>query len=220
MSGFDERLFYEHDVATPLNNLEGARYLLQASLENPDERTSEAMEILQRSARALEKMLFWYWETRKVEERYSPGPAWSAGRLPALVNEAVESSAVPLEKPEARGDIPALELTAPKEIVVAALIGAGLTLQAASRQKARWEISAGEGVLYVTFTVAGSEESLDPATFFRKIYWPPEEEMAAAPVDAGLPYLTALLGKAGGGRELVWSRGQWRLEAWIRGDKP
>jgi hypothetical protein len=218
VSGFDERLFFEHDLATPLSNLEGARYILQSLLKGPDEEAAEALDILQRSALTIEKMLYWYWETRKIEERYHPAPAWSAKRLPAMVNEALSSHGLPLKSPAIRGGLAEIALTVPEEQLVAALVGAGLSLQAASRETARWEVSAGTGLLYISFIVAGEDDALDPPTFFRKMYWPQNKEIRA-PFDAGLPYLTALLGKTSGGRELAWQGGEWRLEAWLRGEE-
>lgn len=216
MSSFDERLFFEHDLATPLSNLEGARYILQTLLPDPHEQGAEALDILQRSALTIEKMLYWYWETRKIEERYCPAPAWNAERLPATINEAISGQGLPLKRPVTRGGLAEITLTVPEEQLVAALVGAGLSLQAASRETVRWEVSAGTGLLYISFIVTGEDEALDPPTFFRKMYWPPKKEMRA-PFDAGLPYLTALLGKTSGGRELAWRGGEWRLEVWLGG---
>ena len=86
-----------------------------------------------------------------------------------------------------------------------------MILQAASNEKTRWKIFEEKGVVYVIFAVAGSKEALDPATFFRKMYWPCSEAITA-PLDAGLPYLTALLSRqaAGGNSPGVAASGVWR----------
>jgi hypothetical protein len=42
----DERLFFEHDVATPFTNLRGAHYLLKLYLKDPSPEVDEALGIL------------------------------------------------------------------------------------------------------------------------------------------------------------------------------
>ncbi len=214
MKGSDERLFFEHDLATPFNNLEGAKYLLERLAQDQGGDAAEALEIIGRSSRTLQKMLYWYWEIRKVEESYEPSPPWSARRLHEAACKEIAGNSLPLQEPASRGPIEAVTLSAPENDLVVALIGAGLSFQAASGMEAAWEICAVGGVIRVSFKVEGAASELDPASFFRKAYHPRKEEIRGR-FDAGLPYLTAILSKSGGGRELAWSGNETRLEIWL-----
>lgn len=221
MSRFDERLFFEHDLATPFSNLQGAHYLLQAALEEPSPEAGEALEILQRNIRGLDRMLHWYWELRRLEAACAPEAPWSSSLLQADLALLVREHRLPLPEPRGGGDLAGLRLTAPRQPLTAGLLGAALTLRAASGEAVRWEVRASAGALGVTAAVAGAADGLDPERLFRKLWWPPADgAVPESPLDAGLPLLEAVLTAHGGGLELAWARGEWRLEAWLPGAAP
>ncbi len=218
MSGdaFDERLFFEHDLATPLSNLQGAHYLLRASLPDPGPEVEEALEILRGNAKALEKMLYWYWETRRLDESWPAAPAWSAAALAGELGALVAAHGLPVAPPVAEGALDAVVLAVPRPELGVALLGAAVTLRWASGVVPRWTLSAQAGTLRAEYSVEVPEEALDPGRLLRKLWWPARPPVEAA-LDPGLPYLRVLLERGGGGCELVRRQGAWRLEAWLPG---
>lgn len=218
MSGFDERLFFEHDVATPFSNLLGAAYLLKMALGEPSTQASEALEILENNTYALQKMLHWYWELRALEAPSGPpAPPWPFERLPQDLARCAKAHRLPLSPPEAGEGLRGLWTEVPPQALVLAITGAALTLRAASGSDPVWRLEGSGGVLHLTVSVAGEPGSLDPERLLRKLFWPPAEGSHGPMVDPGLPVLSALLHRHGGGCELVWGSGRWRLEAWLPG---
>jgi hypothetical protein len=207
----DERLFFEHDIATPLTNALGAAYLLRAGADPADEGSREALEILGANLRTLERMVGWYWRVRQVTG-LEPVPPYEAGSVGAAVAERIREEALPLAPPD--GGWGAGRATVPEAPLVTGLLGAGLTLAAASGRSVAWRVEAGEGVVWSLWSVPGEQGALDAGRLFRKVYWP-GGAVVKAWTDPGLPYLEAVLEPAGGSLELVWADGRWELRAAI-----
>ena len=143
MNPSDEKLFFGHDLATPLSNLLGAHYLLKASLDPGDHAAMEALEILEANARTLERMLGWYWRLRELEGSLEPVTPWPAADLPALLAERIAEAGLPLRAPE-RGPFEG-RLRIPADPLCTGLIGAALTLEAASGQPVAWRLEGTSG---------------------------------------------------------------------------
>lgn len=218
MRGFDERLFFEHDLATPFSNLQGAHYLLKAALDAPPAEAEEALGILAKNIRILERMLHHYWELRRLEASCPAEAPWSASLLATDLGLLVREHGLALPALATAGDLGRLRLAAPRQPLAAGLLGAALTLRAASGEAVRWELRADAGVLGATLTVPGHDGTLDPERLFRKLCWPPADGLFTdTPVDQGLPLLEAVLSRHGGGLELAFAKGEWRLEVWLPG---
>jgi len=217
VSGFDERLFFDHDLATPFSNLQGAAYLLRMALGDPSPEAEEALEILENNTHALCKMLHWYWELRGLEGPAPPEPPWPVERLPQELAHCARAHRLPLPIPEVGGGLAGLRSDAPSSTLVLAFTGAALTLRAASGAQPEWLVEGVDGVLRLAVTVPGEPDTLDVERLFRKLYWAPPEGAGGPMVDPGIPFLAALLKRHGGGCELVWGAGRWTLEAWLPG---
>ena len=206
----DEKLFFGHDLATPLTNLVGAHYLLRLSLSKDDAAGQEALQILEANARTLERMLGWYWRLRELEAAQDPVEPWAAADLLPRLQKRVEEEALPFAPPG--GGACGGRLALPAEELEAGLLGAALTLQAAAKTPAAWSFEEREGVLVSRWVVEGDEEALDPGRLFRKLYWPSGVKVRPW-LDPCLPYLRAVLEPRGGSLELSWAGGRWTLEA-------
>lgn len=208
----DERLLFEHDLATPITNLQGASYLLRMNARPEDEAAREALDILDANIRALERMTGWYWRVRELEAGLGPAPPWRAQELPALLARRLASEKIPL--PEPKGRLSARSCEIPQEPLLAGLIGAGLTLAAASGSTPSWSLADADAGIECLYAVKGDRDALDPERLFRKVHWPRRSRVAAW-LDPGLPYLRALLAPFGGTLELRWAEGAWELAASI-----
>lgn len=206
-----DRLFFEHDVATPLSNLRGANYLLKSSLKEPDPRTAEALDILSGNIHHLERMLAWYWKTQALHGSLDAVEPWAVSRLPGVLASRIREEGVPLSAPEAKGRLSGWAVVPPEPLTVG-LLGAGVTLAAASGQPPSWTLGVIRGVLTAAYSVSGDRLSLDPSRLFRKFYWPGPGPLRTI-LDAGFPYLQAVLGPFGGALEMVWEDGAWTLLA-------
>jgi hypothetical protein len=206
-----ERLFFDHDIATPLSNLRGADFLLCSGLKDPDERTSEALDILSGSIHHIERMLGWYAKTHDLRGRLDAVPPWSASSLPGALASRILEEGAPLAPPEVQGKIKGWA-DMPLEPLAIGLIGAGVTLASASGMTPGWILSAVRGVLKAAYHVPGDRLALDPSRLFSKYYWP-SPKPHWTPLDAGFPYLEAALEPFGGGLEMVWEEGVWTLLA-------
>lgn len=206
-----ERLFFEHDVATPLSNLKGAEYLLRRGLPDPDPRLRESLEILAGNIHHLERMLAWYWKTRSLGGSLAPVPPWPASGLPGLLEGRLRDEGVPLDPPRPAGRLRGWARP-PQELMVVGLIGAAVTLASASGQTPSWTLSVVRGVLISACAVPGDSAALDPDRLFRKFYWPSAKPVQAH-LDAGLPFLETVLEPFGGSLELMWEEGSWTLLA-------
>ena len=206
-----ERLFFEHDIATPLSNLRGADYLLRSGLKDPDERTSEALDILAGSIHHLERMLGWYSKTHDLRGRLEPAAPWSASALFGALAARILDERVPLAPPEAIGKLKGWA-EVPQEPLVVGLIGAGVTLASASGLSIQWTLAVVRGVLKAAYAVPGNRLALDPSRLFCKYYWPSPKSLWT-PLDAGFPYLEAVLELFGGGLEMAWEEEGWTLLA-------
>jgi hypothetical protein len=206
-----ERLFFGHDIATPLSNLRGADYLLRSGLKDPDERTGEALDILSGSIHHLERMLGWYSKTHDLGGHLEPAAPWSASALPGALSSRILEEGVPLALPEVKGKLGGW-VDVPMEPFAVGLIGAGVTLASASGLAPSWTLTVVRGVLKVAYTVVGDRLALDPSRLFSKYYWPSPKPLWT-PVDAGFPYLETVLQPFGGGLELVWEEDGWTLLA-------
>ena len=209
----DERLFFEHDLATPLTNLQGAHYLLKMVVGS-DPRSADAMEVLSHSIRTLERMLGWYWRTRELLDGREAGPVepWPASALGKGIRERLEEERLPVDPPDEH--LGKALLTVPQESLAAGLIGAAITLLAASKAVPQWELEEAPGLIVSCYSLEGDADLLDEERLFRKVYWPSARPMEAW-LDPGLPYLEALLKPFGGSLELCWRSGLWRLECFV-----
>jgi hypothetical protein len=206
----DEKLFFGHDLATPLTNLVGAHYLLRLSVPRGDAAGQEALQILEANARTLERMLGWYWRLRELEAAQEPVEPWPAADLLPSLQKRIGEEALPLGPPAGTGCTGRLAL--PAEELEAGLLGAALTLHAAAKMPVAWSFEEREGVLVSRWAVEGDEEALDPGRLFRKLYWPSGVKVRPW-LDPCLPYLRAVLEPRGGSLELSWAEGCWILEA-------
>jgi len=217
VSGFDERLFFEHDLATPFSNLQGAAYLLKLALGEPSPEIEEALEILENNTHSLHKMLHWYWALRELEGPADPAPPWPADRFFQDLTYCARAHRLPLPLPEAGDGLAGLRFSAPSPALVLAFTGAVLSLRAASGAEPVWRVEGAGGVLRLSASVPGEAGSLDVQRFSRKLFWAPPEGSSGPMVDPGLPLLSALLKRHGGDWELVFGKGRWTLEAWLPG---
>lgn len=206
-----ERLFFEHDVVTPLSNLRGADYLLRSGPGNPDPRAAEALDILSGNIRHLERMLGWYWRTHTLSGVLDAVEPWAASRLPAELASRIREEGISLPAPAAKGKLPGWAVVPPEPLTVG-LLGAAVTLTSASGQHPEWTLGVVRGVLAASFRVSGDRLSLDPSRLFRKYYWPAPTPIEAN-LDAGFPYLEAVLEPFGGHLEMAWEDGVWTLLA-------
>ena len=208
----EERLLFEHDLATPITNLQGASYLLRMNASPEDDAAREALDILDANVRTLERMTGWYWRVRELESGLSPSAPWDPSELPALIAERLASERVPLPPPSG---VPApRSVTLPQEPLLTGLIGAGLTLMAASGGPPSWVFRDDDACVTCLFSLKGDPDTLDPERLFRKFYLPSRSRLAAW-LDPGLPYLRTLLRASGGALEMRWSEGSWELAASI-----
>lgn len=206
----DEKLFFGHDLATPLTNLVGAHYLLRMSLPKDDAAGQEALQILEANTRTLERMLGWYWRLRELEASKEPVAPWPAGELVPRLRNWIEVDGLPIPPPKGDGGTGRFAL--PAEELDAGLLGAALTLQAAAKAPVAWEFEPREGALVSRWAIDGDEEALDPGRLFRKVYWPGPSKVKPW-LDPCLPYLREVLEPRGGSLELTWAGGKWALEA-------
>jgi hypothetical protein len=206
-----ERLFFEHDVATPLSNLKGAEYLLRRGLPDPDPRIRESLEILSGNIHHIERMLSWYWKTHSLRGNLEPVAPWRASDLPGLLEGRLREEGMPLNPPRAAVKLRGWAQV-PREPLVVGFIGAAATLASASGQEPSWTLSEVRGVLISACSVPGDASALDPGRLFRKYYWPSNGPVRAH-LDAGFPYLEAVLEPFGGNLELAWADGLWTLLA-------
>lgn len=216
---FDERLLFEHDLATPFSNLRGSAYLLEAGLDAPSPEVQESLDILKSSTRTLEKTLQWYWEYRKMEAEGIAVSPWRAATLPTEIGHSIRELGLPLPAPALSGDLTGLKLTAPAPMLHLGLLGAAQTLAAAAQKAVTWSLAAASGVLRIEIRMEGGPDTLDPSRLFRKLWWPAPAGALDSSCDPGLPYLSALLTKHKGGCELLWAEGVWRFEAWLPGEE-
>ncbi|MEW5765247.1 MAG: hypothetical protein ACOYXN_08415 [Acidobacteriota bacterium] len=208
----DERLIFEHDLATPLTNLRGAQYLLKLYVKDPAEPVAEALQILESNTRTLERMLGWYWRLRELPESPEEGEPWGLSGLPADLSRRIAQESLPILPPGgATGDA---RLVVPRSALETGLLGAAITLASAAGRPPEWFFEPGEGLCHAVYTLDGDEELLDAGRILRKVYWPSARPVKAW-LDCGLPYLSAVLKPFGGGLELIHREGLWRLEAAI-----
>lgn len=207
-----EKLFFEHDIATPLTNLHGAHYLLKLYLKERGPEVEESLRILEANIRNVERMLGWYWRTHELEGTLQPVTPWEAEELVHRLATRIGDEALPVDPPEdtaLRGRI-----TIPKDPLEVGLLGAALTLRAASGSVPRWGFDSSDAFCRARYELDGDEDFLDPSRLFRKVFWPSNEPVAAW-IDAGFPYLQSVLEGFGGSLELTWKSGAWSLEATI-----
>ncbi len=206
-----EKLFFEHDIATPLTNLKGSLFLLNAAIPDPSPEVEEALGILDGNIASLERMILWYHRTQILKDGVEPSLPWPAGGLRKSIGTRIREEEIPVSPPKSPSSVEG-SLAVPKETLVVALIGAALTLSAASDESVEWELSARNGFLVMDYRVPGDQSTLDPSRLFRKVHWPSPRRLHA-PVDPGLPYLNILLEHFDGSLELVWNEEIWTLEA-------
>jgi len=206
----DERAFFGHDLATPITNLLGAHYLLKLALKGENPAAQEALEILAANTRSLERMLGWYWRLRELEGSLDASAPWPVEVMFTRLKERVEEEGLPLKAPKACSCPARLQI--PPEPLEVGLIGAAITLGAASGREVDWTFERGEGVLFSRFVAEGDEDLLDPGRLFRKVYWPSRNQFPAW-LDPCLPYLRTVIEPFGGSLELVWEESRWTLTA-------
>lgn len=207
-----ERLFFEHDLATPFTNLRGAHFLLKLSLPSPSADIQESLDILDGNTHILEKMLGWYWRTRELGHTLEAVEPWPAARLCEGLSDRLAEADPKLAPPS--GDPGRGLLTVPQEPLEVGLIGALVTLRNASETQVDWTLEGTEGLCIARYGLSGGDELLDVERIFRKYYWPGHRRLSSW-LDAGLPYLTAVLRPYGGGLELSYKEGRWCLECSI-----
>jgi hypothetical protein len=208
----DERLFFEHDIATPLTNSHGAAYLLKMGISKEDKNAAEALEILQSNLHTLERMVGWYWRIRELAGTLGEVEPWSAANLAHILSLRIDIEKAGVSPP-AEAKL-AGRLKIPQEHLAVGLIGAAVTLSSAAEESPIWALEEESGVLVSSYRVVGEEDRLDPARLFRKVYWPSRRALAAW-IDPGLPYLATIAKPFGGTLDLAWSEGEWRLECRI-----
>jgi hypothetical protein len=204
-----ERIFFQHDVATPLSNLRGAQYLLKMGLPDPGETVVEALDVLSHGIHQMERMLYWYWETREMERGVDPSEPWPVSDLPGRLEATARESSVPLEPISVGETLPGWA-EVPPDPFVAGLLGAAVTLTSASGCVPEWALAEVRGVLRVSLSVPGDRFALDPSRLIRKYFWPGSESSTHG-FDSGLPYLDALLRPFAGELEMVWRKEGWTL---------
>jgi hypothetical protein len=208
----DERLIFEHDLATPLTNLRGAQYLLKLYLKDPAEPVAEALQILESNTRTLERMLGWYWRLRELPESAEESEPWRLSGFVADLARRVSEESLPVPPPG--GEVGDARLVVPRSALETGLLGAALTLAAAAGRPPDWGFEAGQGLCHAVYRLEGDGELLDAGRILRKVYWPSAQPVKAW-LDCGLPYLAGVLAPYGGGLELIHREGVWRLEAAI-----
>lgn len=205
-----EKLFFEHDLATPLSNLNGGRYLLGLYIKEPSPEIKEALRVIESSSRTLERMLGWYWRTRRLKEELQPVEPWSLEGLPGRLATRIEEEKLPLEPPDGSpGDF---RINLPVNELETALLGVGLTLLSATKIVPEWTIEPGEEACLIKWRIVGEQDLIDRDRLLRKVFLPSFVEVAAW-VDPGLPYMEILLDKVGGAFELDWKDNTWLLSA-------
>lgn len=213
ISPFDpeqEKRFFDWEVAHLLAKLHAAHERLRRDLASgPPPR--RALSKLGTAARSLERSLHWFKCTREVGVGLGPVAPWLASRLPKLVRERIRSCRLRLKPP---AGVCKGFLTIPAEPLVTGLLGAALTLEAASGSSPRWKMEAAPGLLFSKLMAPGDENLVDSDALLRTYHWP-EARGARENLDAGVPYLAALLEPFGGEIELIWKAGLWRLECAI-----
>lgn len=207
-----EKLFFEHDIATPLTNLHGAHYLLKLYLKDPGGEVEESLRILEANTRNVERMLGWYWRIHEMEGTLQPVTPWAAGELPARLATRVRDEALPVTPPSA-SDL-SCRIAIPREPLEVGLLGAALTLRSAGGKAPVWSFEGGDAFCTARYDVEGDDEALDAERLFRKVFWPSDLPVPAW-VDAGFPYLKCVLEAFGGSLELTWSDSLWSLRAAI-----
>jgi hypothetical protein len=213
LSPFDpeqERRFFDREVAGLLVKLHAARERLRRDLASKPA-AHRALRDLGTVARSLERSLHWFKCTREVAVSLDPVALWPASTLPKLVRERIRSCRLQLKPPTGirRGF-----LTIPTEPLLTGLLGTALTLKAAVGSSPRWQMEATPGLLFSKLIAPGDENLVDSDSFLRSYHWP-KARGARENLDAGVPYLRAVLGPFGGELELIWKAGLWRLECSI-----
>lgn len=205
-----ERLFFEHDLATPLTNLNGGHYLLSLYIKEPSPEIKEALRVIESSSRTLERMLGWYWRTRRLKETLQLVEPWSLEGLTSRLEKRIEEEKLPLEPPVGSpGD---LKTSLPVDEFETALLGVGLTLLSATKMVPEWTIEPGEEACFIKWRIVGEQDLIDRDRLLRKVFLPSFLEVAAW-LDPGLPYMEVLLDKVGGAFELDWKDNTWFLSA-------
>lgn len=205
-----ERHFVEHEAGELLTDLRASRTLLALAI-GAEPSARKALRAISENVRALERSLCWFRRTREAAVGLGPVAPWQASGLKKLLGERIRSCRLGLAPPS--GEC-AGRLTIPADHLLTGLLGAALTLRAASGSSPRWGFEASPGLLFSTLAVPGNEDRLDPDALLRSYHWPGTRG-SRAELDAGTPYLAAILGAFGGEVELVWRNGLWRLEATI-----
>jgi hypothetical protein len=207
-----ERLFFEHDLATPFTNLRGAHFLLGLAHKDPPADVRESMDILQGNIHILEKMLGWFWRTREVSATIEAVEPWPATEMNDDLADRLREAE--LSFPPPWGEPGPGMLTIPREPLEIGLIGAAITLRSASGTLPDWTLEGAEGLCVARFSLEGDENLLDAERLFRKYYWPGHRRCEGW-FDPGLPYLEAVLKPFGGGLELAFKDRRWCLECAI-----
>jgi hypothetical protein len=212
MNPDNEKLFFEHDIATPLTNLHGAHYLLKLYLKEREPEVEESLRILEANIRNIERMMGWYWRIRDLDAALQPVTPWEAGDLPRRLAMRVGDEALPVSPPEE--SVLHGRIAIPQDVLDVGLLGAALTLRSAAGSAPRWTFDSADAFCCARYELEGDEDFLDPVRLFRKVFWPSGVPVAAW-VDAGLPYLQCVLEGFGGTLELTWKANTWSLEATI-----
>ncbi len=206
----EERIFFEHDVATPLTNLAGAHYLLTLYIASPAPEVAEALDIIKKNTRTMERMLGWYWRTRRLKETLEAVSPWSLSGFVAGLARRIDEEKLPIAPPT--GEAGKQKVSLPREELETGLLGACLSLFATAEKAPVWSFKSVAGACEISWTLDGDRECLDPARLMRKVFIPSNKPVAAW-VDPGLPYLKTLLEGAGGNCGISWEGGVWRLTA-------
>jgi|GEM_PF-1511080 len=205
-----EQRFFEQEAGPLFRRLRASRRLLLRFVgSEPSAR--KALREISKDAHSLERSLFWFKKTREAAVGLGPVAPWPASRLPKLARERIRSCRIDLKPPSGACNG---RLTIPADQLLTGLLGSALTLRAASGSAPRWGFEASPGLLFSRLTVRGDKGLLDPDALLRAFHWP-EARGSKEGLDAGVPYLAAILGLFGGGVELIWKAGLWRLDAAI-----
>jgi hypothetical protein len=205
-----EQRFFEQEAGPLFRRLRVSRTSLRRLVGSEPSARKALLEIA-KDARSLERSLFWFRKSREASSGLAPVAPWPAVGLRKLACERIRSCRLELEAPSGAGHG---RLTIPTDPLLAGLLGSALTLRAASGSSPRWRFEASPGLLFSELTVSGDEDLLDPDPLLRAFHWPGAKG-SKDNLDAGVPYLAAVLGLFGGGVELIWAADLWRLEATI-----
>ena len=205
-----EQRFFEQEVGPLFRRLRASRRLLLRFVSSEPSARKALLEI-SKDARSLERSLLWFRRTREAAVGLGPVAPWPASRLPKLVRERIRSCRIDLKPPSGAGQG---HLTIPADQLLTGLFGAAFTLRAASGSSPSWRFETSPGLLFSKLSIPGDEDLLDPDALLRAFHWPGARG-SKDDLDAGVPYLAAVLGLFGGGVELIWRGGLWRLEAAI-----